>query len=96
MKKKKLNLFKWFEDLWMGGEEEEGYFCTVVFFFIAKGTKMSLKFLTGIFPAPDTRLFPFLPVGWMMKAFYVWLLPGFLYFKSVCILSFWVETGTRG
>lgn len=38
-KKKKENLFKLFEDLWRGGEEEEGYFCTVVFFFIAKGTK---------------------------------------------------------
>lgn len=38
----------------MEGGEEEGNFCTVLFFFIAKGTKMSLKFLTGIFPPPDT------------------------------------------
>lgn len=40
-----------------GRGEEEWYFCTVLFFFIAKGRKTSLKFLTLVFSRRPTHVY---------------------------------------
>lgn len=79
-----------------GRGEEEGYFCTVLFFFIAKGRKTSLKFLTLVFSRRPTHVY-FLFSCWMDDESILCLaLTFFLFFKCVFILSFWVKTGMRG
>lgn len=79
-----------------GRGEEEGYFCTVLFFFIAKGRKSSLKFLTLVFSRRPTHVYFLFSCRMDDESILCLALTFFLFFKCVFILSFWVETGMRG